>query len=187
VQLLGRDEPVPYHVGPQGQLIIDVPRLNAEQRPGKYAYGFKLTGFELDATPEAKLAGNLATIALSPQMATLAGHQLRIGSTNGAAAIAGWMDARESVHWLVNVEDAGRYRIAARVMAPMGASNVTLDVAGFALPFAVPDGGSARNSAFVEIGTITLPKGVHHLTLRATDTNAFNRVDIARIYLAPAS
>jgi alpha-L-fucosidase len=185
VHLLGRVEPVPFHVGPQGQLVIEVPPLAAEQRPGKYAYGFKLTGFDLDATPESKLGGNLTTITLSPQMATLQGHQLRIGNAAGVPVIAGWMDARESVHWLVNVEDAGRYRLAARVTAPTGASHVTLEIAGTKLDFAVPDGGAARNSAFVEIGAVTLPAGVHHLTLRATDPVAFNRVDISKVYLAP--
>ncbi|MEO8063952.1 MAG: alpha-L-fucosidase [Pseudomonadota bacterium] len=187
VQLLGRAEPVPFHVGPQGQLVIDVPALTPEQRPGRYAYGFKLTGFQLDATPESVLKGSVTTIALAPQMATLQGHQLRVGSAAGAPVIAGWLDARESVHWLVNVEDAGRYRLAARMIAPMGASRVTLEIAGTTLEFAVPDGGVARNSAFVEIGEAVLPAGVHHLTLRATDGKEFNRVDIAKVYLAPVT
>jgi alpha-L-fucosidase len=185
VQLLGHVGAIPFHVGEKGQLVLDVPALAENERPGKYAYGFKLTGFELDAPPEAKLSGSVETIALAPAMATLSGHQLRLGSAEGAPIIAGWMDGRNSVHWLVNIEDAGRYRIAARVVAPTGASSVTLEIAGVSLEMKVPDGGIARAPAFVELGAVQLPKGVHHLTLRATDTEAFNRVDIFKVYLAP--
>jgi alpha-L-fucosidase len=185
VQLLGHPAPIPYHVDPKGQLVIDVPALSANERPGNYAYGFKLTGFELDAPAEAKVKGSVETIALQPAMATLEGHQLRVGAAGGVPLIAGWLDGRERVHWLVNVENAGRYQLAARVAAPLGASSVTLEVANAALPFAVPDGGVQRTPAFVEIGTVDLPRGVHHLTLRASDSNAFNRVDIFKVYLAP--
>jgi len=186
VQLLGRETPVPFHVGDRGQLVIDVPNLAAAERPGNYAYGFKLTGFELDASAETKLVGSVDTITLVPPMATLEGHQLRIGTAAGAPVIANWMDARESVHWLVNVEEAGRYRIAARVMAPLGATSITLEIEGAAIRFEVPAADAARTPTFVEIGALPLSAGVHHLTLRASDLNAFSRVDVARVYLAPA-
>ena len=46
VTLLGYDKLIEYKVNAQKQLVINVPDLNESQRPCKYAYVFKLTGFE---------------------------------------------------------------------------------------------------------------------------------------------
>jgi alpha-L-fucosidase len=49
VELLGTSAPVAYEVDDRDRLVLQVPQLATPQRPGQFAYSFKLQGFKLDA------------------------------------------------------------------------------------------------------------------------------------------
>ncbi|MGD8501770.1 MAG: alpha-L-fucosidase [Phycisphaerales bacterium] len=48
IQMLGRDGDISFSVNNERQLLIQRPRLSLEQRPCKYAFAFRLTGFEVE-------------------------------------------------------------------------------------------------------------------------------------------
>ena len=53
VCMLGREGSLPFEVNEKRQLVIDVSSFRPESAPCEYAYGFKLTGFDLDVQPDA--------------------------------------------------------------------------------------------------------------------------------------
>lgn len=186
VQLLGSDAPVPFKVTAKGQLVLDVPELAVAERPGDHAYGFKLTGFSLDAQPEAKLSGTITTIQLTPEAATLEGQQLRVGHIAVGTAIMAWWDPSERIHWLTHIPKPGKQRVAIKVFAPVGASRLTLELAGKSFSFDVPNTSVTKQPVLLEVGEVDIPRaGVQQIVLRAADPQTFNLVDVLKVYLAP--
>lgn len=52
VTLLGYDKPIEFKVNDKKQPVITIPNLTENQRPCKYAYVFKLTGFQTSLQPK---------------------------------------------------------------------------------------------------------------------------------------
>ena len=52
VELLGSEEPISYKIDDQKRLVISIPELRHEERPSKYAFAFRLNGFEISLSRE---------------------------------------------------------------------------------------------------------------------------------------
>jgi alpha-L-fucosidase len=161
VTLLGHSQPVDFSIDAQGKLVLAIPPLPEEQRPGRYAYAFKISGFTLAADPFS--VQNLPT--LSAEQAVLEGKQIKREEKGGRTNIGYWDTPAEGAHWLLAIPEPGEYQFRGE-FAALDASRLKMQVNGKEAAFDVPSTGDWAAPAFVEMGTVAFEKpGVYHLRL----------------------
>jgi hypothetical protein len=168
VELLGYNQPVKFAVNENKTLTLTPPELPEAQRPSKYAFAFKLTGFELDANPF--FAPN--SIELAVDKALVDGDQLRAAQAGAPAVVR---LSQGSIHWLVKISQAGDYR----VLYEAGAGptrRLRLTGADAPLEFEVAGGENAEQLSMRSAGAIRFENpGVFHLSLQPADAAAVRR------------
>jgi hypothetical protein len=186
VRLLGHATSIPFEINDRRQLVLRVPALAPAQRRGDAAFAFRLAGFDLDAQEEAKISGSNRTVALALDKATHDTQQWNSGRVSGLPALVAWGDRVGSVQWLARFPAAGRYRLAARVHAPDGASRIVFEVAGTPVALELADTPEFKKPLPVQGGTADIASaGVHRIVMRAGDPASYRRVHVFRVYLVP--
>jgi len=182
VTLLGHLNAVDYRVDAQGKLVLAIPSLQEEQRPGRYAYAFKISGFNLAVDSFSVQS----TLILAAEQAVLEGKQIKQEEKSGRTNIGYWDNSAEGVHWLLAVPAAGDYQFRGE-FAALEASSLKLHIDDNAVTFNVPKTGDWSTPRFVEIGTIHFDKpGVYHLRLYPADAAAWRAVNLWQIQCAKA-
>ncbi len=177
VMLLGHPKAVEYRIDTQGKLVLVIPPLRKEQRPGSYAYAFKISGFNLTIDPFT----TQDTLTLSAEQAVLEGKQITLEERKGRSNIGFWDNPSESVHWLAAVTEAGNYQFRGE-FAAIETSRLKLQIDDHAIAFNVPKTGNWDTPQFVEIGTIHFDKpGVYHLRLYPEDAAQWHAVNLWQI------
>jgi alpha-L-fucosidase len=186
VTQLGSDERLTFSVNSKKQPVIQVPPLENSERPSDVAYSFCLDGFKLDVQPEARFQ-SVEILVLKPDRAELFGRSLRLDTKGNRPKITNWKDPTAHVHWLVNVFQAGTYRVRGEFgsMAPQ-AEKVVAEVDGQSLNFCVPDTGGPQKPVMVEMGRAEFSQpGVYHLELRVADPVTWNGVSVYNVQFVP--
>ncbi len=187
VTLLGSDTPVKWSVNPAGQLVLTPPALAERDRPGRHAFAFRLTGFDLALHPDAAFDGDRALV-LEAAQATLDGGEIQLEEkTPGRKNIGFWNTPVESAHWLARLPKAGRYRFRIEY-ASTGPVSISLrTAAGTTVTATLPATGGWDSPATAELGALDfLGKGVQHLTLTSADPASWNPVNVWSLRAAPA-
>jgi len=185
VTLLGYDQPLKYSIDDSGNLAIRVPSLAEDQRPGRYAYAFKIAGFQTGLSPEARLFMPGA-VELKAENAVLEGSKIGTEERGGRTNIGFWDNPSESIHWLARVTEPGVYDLTGEFAAVASQCLLTVEVAGQAVPFTVGSTGGWDRPRTTSVGQVRFDKaGVYHLVLRATDRNNWKAVNVWNIRLAP--
>ena len=198
VELLGYGEPVKFSVGPSKQLTIDVPQLGEGQRPCRFAYVFKLTGFETGLDSEAieaaaaplvssKAAVLSKDLTLDATEAGLVGSRIRLEQKiDGQNNIGHWNNAREKAEWKVQIGKPGAYALSA-VIAAVAESRLSVDVAGTTLSADVPATGGFVRQQTIELGQVTIDKaGVYPVVARPASQSTWKAVNVWKLELTPA-
>ncbi len=185
VILLGHDRPLPFTVSDRKHLEIQVPALSEDQRPCRHAYAFRISGFEIDLSPDARFSMPGA-IELPADRAVLEGEQIRTQGAGDDLNVGYWDNASERIHWLAYVPQADTYDIVGQFATVHSQSALTLEVADKSLPFTVANTGGWEDSKRVEIGRVRFDKpGVYHLVLRPTEGQPWRPANVWKIQLAP--
>jgi alpha-L-fucosidase len=185
VALLGSGEKVRYEVDESGRMTITVPELGAEQRPCRYAFTFKLEGFELSLHPDARFTHGQG-VTLAANEAVLDGDRIALETKAGDRRNIGfWDDAKETVHWLVRIPEAGTYTVRGEFAAAAGPIRLEIEVAGKEAAFDVPATGGWDRPVWVGAGTLAFErKGVFHLVLRPADPASWKAVNVWQLQMA---
>ncbi len=186
VQLLGLDKPLDYEVN-DGRLEIHMPVLPPEKRPCRYAYAFKLTGFDTDLS----LAGRYmlhGALELQAGRAVLEGKSLKTEERGGRTDIGFWDNGAERVHWLLYIGRPGDYEVAGEFATVYPKCEAVLEVAGQHLPFEIHDTGGWDQPQLMPIGKIQIDKpGVYHFVLKRDEAKPWKAINVWNILLAPRS
>ncbi len=180
VQLLGSKAKAPYEIDDQGKITIQTTSISGDL-PCKYAYVFKLSGFDLEADPFSKAQ----TISLKAAQAVLDGDTINLESKNGSEDNIGFWDRTdEGAHWLVKINEPGSYLIKGS-FASLAPSKLKLSIESQELAFEVPATGGWAKVKQVDIGTLQLAApGIYHLKLypQAVGYNSVNlwQIDLAK-------
>lgn len=178
VTLLGSSLNVPFTVNPDQSLTIRPPHLEEAQRPCRYAYAFRLDGFETVLNPRAEVT----TLTLDADQAVLDGHQIRLETRAGRSNIGYWDDPEASAHWLIRIPKAGRYAVWGSFALAADASHLTLSAANQALAVKVASTGGWDSPKRVKIGDLDFPRpGVYHVVLAADKTAGYRPVNVWEI------
>jgi len=201
VILLGHDKPLKHGINEARQLVIEIPSLNEDQRPCKYAYTFKLTGFKVSLNPKAAVAPEPAAQPAKPSRAAKLSKDLTLEATEagltgprirveqkipGQKNIGNWGRPEGEVRWKVQIGKAGAYTVTA-VIAARQASRLALEAGGRTVEADVPATGSWDSQKTIEMGRVTFDKpGVHELVLRPSKAGGWKAVNVWKLVLAPA-
>ena len=163
-----------------------MPALPPDQRPCKNAFALKLTGFDIEASPQLAFTSGDA-VSLSAEKAVLDGDQINTEQRNSRTNIGFWDNPRESAHWLMRIRESGTYAVRGEFAAATGASSLRLTVDRKILEFDVPKTPGWDKAVQVEIGKISFPSpGMYHVILRPADPANWKPVNLWQIQMAPA-
>jgi alpha-L-fucosidase len=178
VELLGHGV-VPHRISAERQLVISLPA----QRPGEYAFGFKLTGFKTSLHPTARF-GQPDAIHLEPGQATCEGL-LHSQVNEGRPNIGFWDVPGDRLHWLVQVKTAGRYAMRGEFSSATGSSPLKVTVSGQSRSADVPKTDGWFRPQFVSFGEVQFDKpGVFHLVLEPASPENWHPVNVYQVQLA---
>ncbi len=181
VTMLGFDKPLKYRINEYKQLVIEVPQLSEEQRPCKYAYSFKLSGFKLDVNPIRE------AVSLTAESAVLEGEQIKLEKKDSRQNIGFWDDPKEKVHWLLKIPKAGQYRFRGEFAAAGGKSSLKMRIVHDEIAFDVPQTNGWNDAKFFEIGQIQFDSpGVYQVSLGPADAANWKAVNLWQIQCMPA-
>jgi len=183
VSLVGSDAEINHKVDEASRLVIEVPHLSEAERPCKYAYVFKLTGFKLGLNEQVDVSTDLV---LEAGEARLAGSLQLEEKIAGRTNIGFWDDPQDRVVWHVQIKRPGRYRVRA-VVAATAPSKLALEAAGKRLAAAVPGTGAWDQQQTIELGTLSIEQaGVVEVLLRPADKQNWRAVNVWQVELVPA-
>ena len=118
------------------------------------------------------------------------GYSGRQSQTHGESAspnIGFWDDPSASIHWLVKIPAAGKYRVIGDFASESANSTLGIAVAGQDIEFKAPNTGSYSVLKSVEAGEVHFKRpGVYHLTVSASPTN-WRAVNVWQLKLTPAN
>jgi len=169
--LLGSPAPVGYRVDDLQRLVIKTPDLAPEKHPCRYAYAFRISGFDL--------RGFLA-VAVKAREAVLEGESIRLEEkTAGNPNIGFWNSPEARAHWLVKVPRAGTYLLRGDVAAGAGDTQLAVDVNGQTLTVSVAKTADWAIPVAAKLGSLRFDRpGVYHLTLRPADPASWKAVNV---------
>jgi alpha-L-fucosidase len=185
VTLLGMRKPLKYHLTEDKTIMIQVPDMPEETRPCRYAYVFKLTGFELSVHPDVVFMGTSA-VTLDAEKATLAGERIGFEKKSGNQTNIGfWNDSDESAHWLAWIQTPGRYAVRGRFATMHAGSGLTVECLKQSLSCDVPNTGDWNAAVDVRFkGDLTFDTpGVYHIVLRPADPETWKAVNVWHLQL----
>ena len=186
VTLLGREGAVGHGVDAEKHLVIHVPDLPADRRPCEHAFAFRLTGFDVSLSPDARFTMPGA-VTVPPGKVTLEGTKVRVQDVGGRPNIGAWDNPKEKCHWLVWLRQAGTWAVRGEFTSANGPSGLTMRLAGATRTAAIPKTDGWFKQVWVDLGTVTIPEpGVYHLTLEPADADAWKPVNVWNLQLAPA-
>lgn len=169
VELIGRPGAIPHHLTGDGRLAVRLPPLAESKRPSAHAYSFRIQGFELEAAPPQRV---VPTIELKAEQALLNGEGINLETKASGQNIGFWDNPKETVHWLVNVPDAGAYTLAGTLAATEAGATLKVEIADQALTVQVPATGGWDQPKDLPMGSVTFPRpGVYHLALSPVPSN----------------
>ncbi|MCF7669816.1 MAG: alpha-L-fucosidase [Verrucomicrobia bacterium] len=185
IEMLGYDEPLEFTVNDRDRPVISMPELDETERPCKFAYCLKLTGFDTSVDPMAKVfSGNYTS--LTADKATLEGDQIATEEKLDRPNIGFWDDPSERVHWLANIRSPGKYSVLGEFAKPDGSRPMKLQLNDQTLEFRVDGTGGWDRTKMVEIGYVDFSKtGVYHVILSPADKENWSAVNLWRLVLAP--
>jgi len=182
VKLLGSDAPVGHKVDDAGHLVIEMPALAEAQRPCKYAYVLKLTGFKLGLN---ELVDVSTDGVLEAREAALTGAMQLEEKIPGRTNIGFWDNPQDRVLWRAQLRHPGQYRVRA-VVAATAPSKLAVEVAGKTLTADVPSTGAWDRTETIELGTLSIEQAqVVQVVLRAADKNNWKAVNVWQLELVP--
>ena len=185
IELLGREKALNYHLNDQRQPVIEIPKMDANERPCEHACAFRLTGFEVSLSPQAVYSGP-DSITLNPKEATLEGERIRVQDTPPNPNVGYWDKPEERIHWLVEIPEKGSYRVAGEFGSAAGASSLELTLDGQSLTAEVPQTEEWASTKMIEFGELKFGEsGVYHLVLQPADPDDWEAVNVHRLQLAP--
>ena len=205
VALLGCDKPVTHRVNDDKQLVIDVPKLAEGKRPCRFAYTFKLAGFQTSLSPKLVVAPAppaparrgtkpprkepvLSTdLTLDATEAGLTGPTLFLEQkVPGQTNIGRWNAAAARVRWKVRVPKAGAYAVRA-VIATRAPSRLAVEAAGQTIQADLPATGEWDKQQTIEVGRLRFDKpGEYEVVARPADPATWKAVNLWKLELTPA-
>ncbi|MCB1127803.1 MAG: alpha-L-fucosidase, partial [Verrucomicrobiae bacterium] len=165
VRMLGGQEDLKYSLNDQGRLVVHLPDLPEANRPARHAFGFELTGFDIEA---ARPIRHVPPVVLSADQAVLDGAAITVEQKNGRPNIGFWDNPSESAHWLVKIPEPGTYAVEGEFAATSGNSRLILRCGDQAIAFTAPNTGDFGKTLKAGVGELTFDQaGVQHLVLAA--------------------
>jgi len=184
IELIGHRGSLRYRINEKKQPVVDMPTLEPNQRPCQYAYALKLSGFEIEPSPDAAFMSENA-VTLTAEKAVLDGDKINTEKKASRTNIGFWDDSKESVHWLVRIGEPGSYMIRGE-FAAAGPSRLRLRVGDKQVQFNVPSTGGWDKSAQVDIGRLTFDTpGIYHAILEPGNPRNWRAVNVWQVQLAP--
>ncbi len=185
VALLGHEGNVGHTVNGRKQLVIRVPDLPEAKRPCKHAFAFRLTGFKVGLSRDARFSMPGA-VHVPPGAVTLEGTKVRVQDVGGRPNIGAWDDPEERCHWLVWLRKAGTWAVRGEFTSAVGPSGLTCRLAGQTHTAEIPKTRGWFKQVWVDLGTVTVEKpGVYHLALAPADPKTWKPVNVWNLELAP--
>jgi len=182
VTLLGFDGLVKYNINEKKQIEILLP-ASVHQSSEKYAYAFKLTGFNLCVNEDGLFAGP-RTIILAPEKAVFAGSEIRSQVSEGRPNIGWWNNPNESAHWLVFIPEAGKYLVRGELSSANGTSRLQMIADGQNFLAAVPKTDGWFKPVMVGFGSVTFSKaGIYHIILKPAEPELWKPVNVYQLQL----
>jgi len=193
VTLLGYDARLKYSVSDAKQLTIEVPPLAEADRPCRYAFVFKLTGFKTALNPDAVAASAGASAARLSNDLTLDASEAGVtGSIQLEEKIPGkqnlgfWDSPEDRAQWRVQIKQPGKYGVSA-VVAARSASKLAVEVAGQKLTADVPATGDWDRQQSIEFGTVQIDKaGTCDVIARPADAQHWKAINPWKLELTPS-
>jgi len=185
IELVGHRRSLRYRINEKKQPVITIPALEPSQRPCRYAYVLKLSGFAIEPSPDAAFMSENA-VTLTAEKAVLDGDKINTEKKGSRTNIGFWGNPKESVHWLVRIGAPGSYMIRGE-FAATAASRLRLRVGDKQVRFDVPGTGGWDKSAQVDIGRLKFDApGIYHAILEPADPRNWRAVNLWQVQLAPA-
>ena len=185
IELIGHRRSLRYRINDKQQPVITMPKLAPDQRPCRYAYALKLSGFAIEPSPDALFMSENA-VTLTAEKAVLDGDKINTEKKGSRTNIGFWDDPKESVHWLVRIGAPGVHMIRGE-FAATGASRLRLRVGDKQVRFDVPATGSWNRSTQVDVGRLRFEApGIYHAILEPANPNNWRAVNVWQLQLAPA-
>ncbi len=183
ISLLGYNENIPFTINEGKQLKIDCGTIQGDKVSSKHAYVFKLTGFEIEANPEA-LFHSPQAIHLSPEFATIEGNQRLLGDGD-LLNIGAWNIPKDRIHWLVRIKESGTYRIRGKLSTASGETNLTTTFGKEKSSATITPTDSWLEARYYDLGQFTFEKpGVYQMTLSPTNEESWKPVFVFGVQLA---
>ena len=176
VSLLGYPGEIRHRLEDGHRLVIDVPDLAPEKRPGRYAYTFKILGIT---------GKGYSAVNVKADQAVLEGPQIGVEEKSpGIKNIGFWNRADAKVHWLVKIPEAGNYLVRGDFAAAAGVAWLALEANGQTIFTEVPSTAGWDSPKLVDMGSVRFDgPGVYHLVLRAGDPARWNAVNVWQLEL----
>ncbi len=185
IELVGHRRSLRYRINEKKQPVITMPNLAPDQRPCRYAYALRLSGFAIEPSPEAAFMSENA-VTLTAEKAVLDGDKINTEKKGSRTNIGFWDNPKESVHWLVRIAEPGLYMIRGE-FAATGPSRLRLRVGDKQVRFDVAATGSWDKSAQVDVGRLRFEApGIYHAILEPANPNNWRAVNVWQLQLAPA-
>ncbi len=173
ISLLGYSKPIAHKVV-DGKLTLNMPMIDEDSRPCKYAFVFKLEGFDLDLAPDA----GSKPITLKAENAILGGDGLQLETLTNEKSIGHWDDPSEEVHWLARIPEAGVYQVTGS-FAAYNSTRMFLNIGEMESRFNVPATGGWANANTVKIGKFNFDKpGIYHVILKPVGAAQWSPVNL---------
>ncbi|GAB6166677.1 hypothetical protein JCM19992_26770 [Thermostilla marina] len=184
VELLGYDKPIAFEVTADKKLALAIPELSPEQRPCKYAYAFKISGFKYRLHPDAMVSAVGAT-EVTADKAKLEGRSIRLEQRGGLPNIGYWDDPQDKAYWIVNFPVAGKYQVRVTT-ASMESSKLTVEVANSQVTGTVQGRRSFDDARTYDLGVVEIPKpGQYKVTVRPADPATWKPVNLWEVIFVP--
>jgi alpha-L-fucosidase len=180
VRLLGYDKTLKYKINDYKQLVIELPELSENDRPCKYAYSIKLSGFELGVNPLRN------AVTLLAENAVLEGSRIQLEKKDSRPNIGYWDNPNEKTHWLLKIPQAGKYSFTGEFAAGAGKTSLQLKIVHDVITFDVPAASSWTDAGFTNIGQMKFDAaGVYQVTLEPADVQTWKPVNLWQIRCFP--
>jgi hypothetical protein len=183
ISLLGYDDEISFNVNKDKQLQINSSHILPINISSQYAYVYKLTGFRLEANPDA-LFHSPQAIQLLPDQATLEGHQKLLGEGD-LRSIGAWDMPKDRIHWLVRIKEPGTYKIRGKFSTAGGETKLTTSFGEQNVTAIITQTDGWLDAQYFNLGQFIFEKeGVYQMTLSPSDEEYWKPVFVFGVQLA---
>ncbi|UCG49443.1 MAG: alpha-L-fucosidase [Phycisphaerales bacterium] len=184
VRLLGHEGTVRYRLNDAGQLVIEMPALDADRQSCRHAFAFKLSGFEISLSEHA-LFSRPDAVTLTAEKAVLFGGKIKLQEYAGRMNIGFWDRPEDSIHWLLAINRPGEYLLRGEFSAAYASTRLLVECADRKIEANIPKTNNWATTEFVRFDRLKFDKpGVYQIALRAADPDNWKAANVYQLQLA---